>query len=270
MLPISVGIELIFTERPYLDRIDAVADSGLRDIELWGWRDKDIAALRERCQRRQVEVVVLNLDPPVNVLEGKALSVLEKALVESCQTAQKLGCRQMTTHLQEVPNGGGGAWYSFLYDERQKSRRLKQKEHYLTALKKAAPIAADHDITLLLEPLNTLVDHNGYFLSSSQEAVEIIRQINHSNLRLLFDCYHQQVTEGNLISNLTQAMPVVAHIHVADVPGRHEPGTGEIHYGHVLTAARQAGYQGYIGIEYIPSGDAISSMKLIREIAATL
>lgn len=138
----------------------------------------------------------------------------------------------------------------------------------LEGLKELASLAKAADITLVLEPLNNLVDHAGYWLKSSQVGFELIRKVNSPNIRLLFDIYHQQVTEGNIIDSLTGNLDVIGHVHVADVPGRHQPGTGELNYTNILRKLNEAGYEGFVGLEFepaIPSKDAaLVALKLIK------
>ena len=145
---------------------------------------------------------------------------------------------------------------------------LSQKEKYesvLEGLKMLAPLAGEAGVTLVLEPLNIYVDHPGYFLHSSEMGFKLIREINHPNIKLLFDIYHMQVMEGNLIEKLTHNLDLIGHIHVADVPGRHQPGTGEINYKNVLNAVKKAGYQGYVGFEFEPT---VPSEKAAKEALA--
>jgi hydroxypyruvate isomerase len=135
------------------------------------------------------------------------------------------------------------------------------------ALKEAAPIAEGEGIMLLLECLNTLVDHGGYFVVTWQQGVEIVREVDSPAVGLTFDIYHHQVTEGNLISNLTRHIDLVGHLHAADVPGRHEPGTGEINFLNVLGAAKRAGYDGYVGLECVPTTTDVDAwLNPIRQI----
>jgi hydroxypyruvate isomerase len=270
MMQLAVGIEMIFTELDFLSRIDAVASTGLVAFEIWDWKDKNITAIDESKKKNNCKLVALSLDPPVDVLEGGAIPDLKKAVHESCSTARNLDCPFVVCHLQEVPWGSGPVWYSFLFDEDKKLKRAKQKANYIEALKAAAPIAKEYGTTLLLEPVNTIVDHSGYFLSSSAEAAEIIQEVNSPYLGLLFDCYHMQITEGNLIANLTKHRDIIRHIHVADVPGRHEPGTGEINYENLLAAVKDLGYQGYIGLEYDPLSDSKGSLKNITQIIQSI
>ena len=266
MLQLSVCIELIFADRDFPARIDAVAEAGLPAFEFWGWRDKDIPAIIECQERHGLEVVGLSLDPPVCLLEGDAIPAFVQGVRESCRVARQLGCKRLMAHVQEVPWGAGRPWYSCLGDEQGRARRRAQHENIVRAFKEASPIAEGEGVTLLVEPLNTLVDHAGYFIGSSWEGFEIVQEVDSPAVRLLFDVYHMQISEGNVINNLTGHIDLVGHLHVADVPGRHEPGTGEINFLNVLSAAKRAGYDGYVGLEYTPSGDAVASLKAISEI----
>lgn len=264
MLKLSVGIEMIFSEYDFLSRLDATVDAGLSAVEMWSWRDKDLEKLNERRKRLNVDILGINLEPQVSILEGNNFPALCKNLLETCIVAKQLNCEFITAHLQEVPHGPGLQWYSYMSDNNIRTHREKQKKNYISALKEAVPIAEDHGITLLLEPLNTLIDHSGYFLSSSIEALNIIKEVGNPSLGLLFDCYHQQISEGSLITNISRDMDLVKHIHLADAPGRHEPGTGEINFKNVLKVVKEKGYNGHIGLEYIPKFNSLSSLQHIK------
>jgi hydroxypyruvate isomerase len=129
---------------------------------------------------------------------------------------------------------------------------LEMRNSIVDALTKAADIAAKSDFTLLLEPLNTFVDHQGYFLDSSQAAADIVREIGSPNLKLLFDIYHMQIMEGNIISNIRSASDVIGHFHSAGVPGRNELFGTELNYPGILEAISAQGYGGSFGLEYSP------------------
>ena len=133
MMQLTVGIETIFSEVDFLSRIDAVASMGLTAFEIWGWKDKDIEAIDASMKKNTCKLVVLNLDPPVNVLEDGAIPDLLKAVNQTCTTAKKLGCPFVTCHLQQVPMGSGPVWYNFLFDETEKKNRERQKRNRQTA-----------------------------------------------------------------------------------------------------------------------------------------
>ena len=266
MLQLSACIELIYKERPFVDRISTAAEAGLPAVEFWGWRDKDLAAIRERVSRHGLAVTNMSVEPLVCILKPGSLSRFEKAVRASCEAASRIGCRTLTAHFDELAWGPGGPWYERLLEPRSAATFREERFHAIRALKAAAPIAEDAGVTLVLEPLNTLVDHTGNFLSSSESADEMLHELGSPAVRLLFDVYHQQITEGNLINNLRRHMEHIAHIHLGDVPGRHEPGTGEINFANVLRAVEEAGYDGFIGLEYVPSADSSSSLAHIKQL----
>ena len=119
-------------------------------------------------------------------------------------------------------------------------------------------------MTIVLEPLNILVDHMGYYLVTSKEGFDVIREVNSPNVKLLFDVYHQQTSEGNLISNIRNNIDLIGHIHLGDVPGRKEPGTGEINYRNVFKAICESGYTGYCALECGLTVDLDTGVKNMR------
>ena len=144
--------------------------------------------------------------------------------------------------------------------------REAQRQSIVDGLKEAAGLMAGSGKFMVLEPLNVLVDHRGYYLYSSREAFQIIREVNCPEIKVLFDIYHQQISEGNLIRNITENIDLIGHFHVAGNPGRGEPYKGEINYGDIFLAADQAGYTGYAGLEYWPAGDMEESLRRCLEI----
>jgi hydroxypyruvate isomerase len=120
-------------------------------------------------------------------------------------------------------------------------------------------------ITLLLEPLNGKVNHPGIYLESSDEGFEIIREVGSPNVKILFDIYHQQITEGDIIRRMTSNIDLIGHIHCAGNPGRHELDSGELDYGRIFKALESAAYKGYAGIEYFPAESPTEGlMRLLK------
>jgi len=134
-------------------------------------------------------------------------------------------------------------------NERRDVSREAQHAQIVHTISRLAPIAEDADVTVVIEPLNILVNHAGHFLSTSKEGFDMVKEINSPNVKLLFDIYHQQITEGNLIRNITENIHLIGHFHVADNPGRKEPGTGEIDYINVFKAIKATGYSRYVAFE---------------------
>ena len=117
-------------------------------------------------------------------------------------------------------------------------------------LKRCCDIVAPHDLVMVLEPLNTKTNHPGVFLSRSDHAYAICRAVDHPSCKIVFDVYHQQITEGNLIPNIDRCWDEIAYFQTGDNPGRNEPGTGEINYANVLQHIYAKGYRGFVGLEH--------------------
>jgi hydroxypyruvate isomerase len=146
----------------------------------------------------------------------------------------------------------------FQYPELSEEEKLQS---VVAGLRELAPQAEEAGVTLVLEPLNTQVDHAGYFLNRSGIGFDLVRQVNSPRIKLLYDIYHMQVMEGNVIETLVNNLDIIDHVHVADVPGRHEPGTGELNYANIFKALREAGYDKYVGFELdptVPSEEAMA------------
>jgi hydroxypyruvate isomerase len=126
----------------------------------------------------------------------------------------------------------------------------QQTQNCVEALKRAAEIVEKTKLVLVLEPLNEKVDHAGYFCVFSEHAAEIIGGVNHPQVKILFDIYHQQISEGNVINNLRQYWDMIGYIQTGDVPGRKEPYTGELNYQNIFKVIHQMGYTGILGLEH--------------------
>lgn len=154
--------------------------------------------------------------------------------IERVTLAKRLNCR----HLVGLT---GNTRKDISHDE--------QTEHVIQCLKRLAPIAEKNDVTLLMEALNPLVDHKGFFLTRTDQTVEILKAVGSPNIKMLFDIYHQQITEGNVIRNFTENIDYIGHFHVADNPGRQEPDTGELNYTNIFNAIAATGYDGFVALE---------------------
>lgn len=138
--------------------------------------------------------------------------------------------------------------------------REEQWKSLVESSKRAAELAGRAALTLIIEPLNSLVNHKGYFLDTCVDGLKLVKEVDHPRFRLLFDIYHEQVQIGNVIRTLTEAAPHVAVFHVADNPGRNDPGTGELNWPNIYKAIQKTGYTGYVTMEYLPLGDQVKSL----------
>jgi hydroxypyruvate isomerase len=178
-------------------------------------------------------------------------------LKKSVDAAKKIDARSVTIHSNALGAGGKVIdHYAGL------SHTVKLCSMYDTLLE-CARVAEQNSITLYLEALNTVIDHAGNFLARTGDAAEITRLIGSPRLKILYDVYHMQLNEGRLCENISAFIDQIGHVHVADVPGRHEPGTGEINYSHVLNHLEKAGYTGLVGYELIPKTSSAEAVKAI-------
>jgi hydroxypyruvate isomerase len=254
---------MLFRELDFLDRPKAAADAGMDAIEFWGWGNKDVAAVKEACDKAGMPIAACSVgtrDAARNndmarwgLLDRRHHSMLAENVHETIETIMPLGVSTfIVTAGQTLP-----------------LPRWMQHASIVDALRLVAPILEKANAMLVLEPLNPMVNHRGYYLETSYEGFDIIRQVNSPSVKLLFDIYHQQITEGNLIENIRNNADLIGHIHTADVPGRYQPGTGEIHYERVLAALDVAGYTAYTGLEFSPldvsSAESVGEIKAIRD-----
>jgi hydroxypyruvate isomerase len=155
--------------------------------------------------------------------------------------------------------------------------RETQRASIVEGLKRAHDVVASLGITLIVEPINTLArieplnphgdNHANYYLDRTSEAFAIVRQVGSPFVKILYDIYHVQIMDGNLIESIRSNIADIAHFHVGDVPGRHEPGTGEIHYGNVFKAIHQTGFSDFVAMEYVPAKDAMVTLAEARALA---
>jgi hydroxypyruvate isomerase len=151
--------------------------------------------------------------------------------------------------------------------ERAGIPRELQRQAMIETLKHCAPLLEKADMVLEIEPLNGLVDHAGHYLQRSDEAVQVIDAVDHPHVKLVFDVYHQQITEGNVIRNATEYAGRIHHYHIADNPGRKQPGTGELNYLNILRAIQGTGFDGFVGLE---CGFTVDTDEAIEEFKKTI
>jgi len=262
MIKFSACIEALYKNAPFIERIDKVAavgwqssGSSLKAFEFWGWGNKDIDAIKAAKDNFGLTIATFGADVGGALVDPANRAKLPDALKRSIEVAHKLDCKRLL-----VTTG----------NEIQGVSREAQHQSIVDGLKVAAGIVEAEGITLCLEPLNILVNHKGYYLYTSAEGFQIIDEVGSPNVKLLFDIYHQQITEGNLIANITANVDKISHFHLADVPGRHEPGTGEINYKNVFKAISGTGYDGFVGLEYWPLGSDDDSLKALLKMTAEL
>jgi hydroxypyruvate isomerase len=246
------------------EEFELAAHAGFQSVESLtqyaAWSDADVARVRKLCQSLHlgVDTVLAQQDwkkRPVSIVDPAHRETFLADIKSAIVYAKKLDMPHVS-----VTSGLSAKGLSY-----------EQQWASLTeGIKRAADLIAEAKLTLLVEALNSLVDHQGCFLTSNVEALKLVKELNLPHVRLLFDIYHEQISRGNIIRTITEAQPYVKVFHVADNPGRNDPGTGEIYYPNVYQAIRKTGYTGYIGMEYHPLADPLASFtKAVKEVQVT-
>ncbi|MCI9511199.1 TIM barrel protein [Oscillospiraceae bacterium 50-60] len=256
----SACIEPMYHELPFLDRFQAAKDDGFAFVEFWSWTDKDLDAVRAAAERAGVGIAGFNGDAELSLIDPSQKAAYLAFLRRSVEAAKKVGARSLTIHSNGL--GEGGAVIN-AYDELSGTVKLCAM---FDTLKECAKLAEESGVLMNLEPLNITTDHAGNFLTSTRMAAEITRLIGSPMLKVLYDAYHMQLNEGSICDNIRAYGDQFGHIHVADAPGRHEPGTGEINYAQVFRCLEETGYAGLAGFELIPKTTTAEAVKAIMRL----
>jgi len=241
----SANLSWLFGEVPFLDRFGEAAQAGFRAVEFTYPYEFHVRDIAERAAEHRLEVVLFNA--PCGDAADRGLASVpgrEHEFAASMATAfnyaQALSCKRLHVMAGNVPDDADAT-------ERDRRRRL-----YVRHLRQACEDAATHGITIMIEPLNAR-DMPGYLIATQADAHAIREQVGMPNLKVQFDLYHAQITEGDLTEKLRHWLPHVGHIQIAGVPGRHEPNVGEVNYDFLFRVIDEARWDGWIGCEYRPA-----------------
>jgi len=255
-VPFSLSVMLwtVYKDLPFLQRLEKVHEAGYRAVELVeefkNWQKQDFDGARRKKQELGMEFdgttgVWLPLADP------SAREAFLKALREFIPTMRELECSRL---IMQTGNKVPG---------------LSQEEMHancIETLKRGGDIAAKNDIELLIENIDP-EENPKYFLTSSAEGFDIVRSVGNPHVKFLYDFFHEQIAAGNLIAKLEKNLGLLGLVHVADVPGRHHPGTGEINYSNIYRKLAQLGYSRYVAMEFVPLGDPVKELREARDLA---
>jgi len=259
--PLSVMLWTVFNDLPFEQRLARIAEAGYANVELVGeyakWGDADFE--RANAARKQLGI---RFDATAGLRNGIADPAARDAFLAELKLAltpmETLGCPAMIVLSGNIVPG---------------LSREAQHASCIEGLKRAASLVEGRQIDgklvrLLLECIDP-EENPRYFLQSATEAIEIVRAVSHPQVQFLYDIFHEQIAEGNLIEKLEKHIDVIGLIHVADVPGRHEPGTGEINYGSIYRRLAALKYQHVAAMEFRPSGDPVASLRAARQMVSS-
>jgi hydroxypyruvate isomerase len=252
----SANISMLFKEVEFPERFEAAAQAGFKAVEIqfpYAW---DKHRLAQIAQQAGVEVVLINIpagdpekgDRGLGCLPGRVAEFRE-GVARAIEYARELGCKQMNCLAGVTPPDIDGA---------------KLRETYISNLRYAAGELARNGMTLLIEPINTRTIP-GFYLSKSAQALAIIKEVGAANLELQYDLFHMRMMGDDLARTIAANLASIGHMQLADVPDRHEPGTGEIDFPPLFDLVDRLGYKGWIGAEYMPRGKTADGLAWAKK-----
>ncbi len=251
----AANLSLLFTEAPFLERFGLAAGAGFTGVEFLFPYEFDAADIAARLAAHDLTQVLFNLPPGDWAAGERGIACLPDRVREfrdgvarALDYAKALACPRLHCLAGFMPPGADP---------------LEARQTYIENLRSAASTLRDDGIQLLIEPINTR-DMPGYFLTGTGQALDVIAGVGADNIALQYDCYHMHIMEGRVAETIARHLDKIAHIQIADAPGRHEPGTGEIDYPALFTHIDQIGYTGWVGCEYKPKTTTAESLMWFR------
>jgi hydroxypyruvate isomerase len=249
---LSVMLWTVFKELGFEQRLEKVSEAGYHAIELVdeydNWSSDDFRRFNAKRNSLHMTFDAIALVKK-GIADPRERDAFLVELNHLLRIAEQLECQAII-----VLSGN-------------KVPGLSRKQHHqscLECLNRSAEIASRRNVTLLLENIDP-EENPRYYLTSVAEAFQIVRQVDHPHVKVLYDFYHEQIAEGNLIEKLHNNIKQVGLVHIADVPGRHAPGTGEINYSNIFRKLTELKYDGYAAMEFLPVGNAVDELRSARE-----
>ncbi len=260
---LSVRVEALFPQLTLQQQMQKVSEAGYQGFEFGNWRAQNAREITSLKHKLGLECACIVGNRGVNPKGMGLCDPAERAaFLTEIRASMEAAMRFETTRLvvlsgNRVPG----------------MPRERQHGSIVEGLKRAQDVVAPHGITLIVEVVNTLApveplhpqeNHLDYYLDHAHEAFQIVDEVSSPFVKVLFDIYHVQIMEGNLIETIRRNIARIGHFHVGDVPGRHEPGTGEINYANVFKAIRDLKFSGFVAMEYVPAKDAMTTLAEVR------
>ena len=255
MVKLEANLQFMFNEYDLIDRYEQAAKAGFKGVELQAPYSLEIDQINEKLEKYNLKHVIINLpvmDPDTNLaniaLRPDRKDLFLERLDLGLRYASSLGCLGINTGIGTKPEG---------FDDEEIYQTLIHNQ------KIASQKLFDKNIMALIEPIN-IVDQPGFFINTSTQGIELLEKLNHENAYLLYDVYHMQIMEGDLVRTISKLINKIGHIQIADNPGRNEPGTGEINYSKIFQTLDEIQYEGWVGCEYKPYKNTLDSISWIN------
>jgi len=248
-------LEMVFTNLPFEKRVEKAAKLGFKFVEMW-FVDMTFKGSPEELAK----IAKKNKVTITNTVVGATDGSLGGGLTNPKNRKQWLERTKFTLDFNK--RAGIGATVVCTGNVVEGSTEKKMFQSVVDGLKATADLAEKAGVTLLLEPLNTRYDHAGYWCDSSDKGAEVIRAVGSKRLKMLYDCYHMQIMEGDLVSHIKKNIDIIGHFHSAGVPGRHEIFSGETNYPMVVKQIEKMGYKDVFALEFMPSIPDEKALKI--------
>ena len=251
MMRFSACIDMLFVPETadVARRIHLAKAAGMDAVEFWLWSNKDLAAIEDALGETGITLAGIVAEPFAELTRPSDHDRFLDGLEQSLEIAKRLGTQVMIAQAgPELPGIARGS----------------QHEALVQAMDLSARVLEGSGVRLALEPLNTLVDHKGYYLASTAEGLDIIDEVGRPEIALLYDLYHSMVMGEDTASVLAGRVDRIAHIHIADHPGRNQPGTGGLPLRKSVEWLIGQGYDGYVGLEFRPTGSSNAALTQTR------
>ncbi|MEZ5524322.1 MAG: hydroxypyruvate isomerase [Pseudomonadales bacterium] len=243
MPKLAANLSMLYTNFYFLDRFEAAAKAGFKGVEYLFPYNREASEIAELLEKNQLTQVLFNLPAGDwragdrgTACDPNRINEFREGVDLAIEYAKALDCKQCNALAGLLPEGVSPE---------------QAHETLVANLKYAADRMQTAGVRLLAEAINTK-DMPGFFLNTSKQGFDLIKEVNSPNFAFQYDCYHMQIMEGNLAGTIKENLKNIKHIQIADTPGRHEPGTGEIDYKFLLNYLDEIGYEGWVGCEYIP------------------
>lgn len=255
MFPLAASTEMLFRDLPYLDRVKRIHDLGFQ-VEMWDWTVKDLDAVAAIGATWSTMTGYIHGD----LYDAEGGKLLVETAKRAIVAAKRIGCPRLVVHGAELDGARGGLPC--------RPQDVTTGQMWLNAyrtLNELATVGEDNGVVFCLENLNLYTDHPGVPFGKAEDTITLVGTLDRPGVRLMLDLYHAQIGEGNLIELVRKADTLIGEVQVADVPGRMEPGTGEVNWPAVAAALDDIAYTGVVGLEAWASGDSVVALERFRE-----
>lgn len=256
-------LEMLFADRPFPDRLFAAARAGIAEIEIWDWRNKDLDTLKVLLERLGLRISNMSGNRRFGMLARTEFDGFVEEARETAAIAMQLNCPRLMLLAQALESDDSA---------RPLAGKISHAElmvHAVQAGRATAQIAEEKNLMIVIEPLNDVQDHPGFLMNSSDVAFEMVAEIASPRVKVLYDVYHMAMMGEDVEDVIRKNIDMIGYVHFADVPGRHEPGSGSLNLISIVETLQQAGYDGTVGFEFTPSnGDSDAAIQKTMQLLA--